>query len=147
MSERIGFRPRMESQRGFSQSRGKERIPFKETHYDPQEDEYISYVESLDDPDRISLEDRWDNLTSKGKALVATGVIAGLGLVGGVMYEGVHLFGRWQMRDSQPDKVINLNDPSIPGHDSVATTPTVPSVTVTSAPPGKEPLTITLPKK
>ena len=147
MSERIGFRPRMESQRGFSQSRGKERIPFKETRYDQQENEYVSYVESMDKPDRKTFKDFWNNLKPHEKVGFGMASVATFAAVAFGAMEGMEAFDKARFGEPQKPVIIDLSDPSIPGHDNVAPDTSEPSVTVTSSPPGKAPLTITLPTK
>lgn len=123
-------------------------MTFKSTHYDDAEsDRYISHVDSHDDSYDGKFKKFW--VTLKPHEKIAFGVASVATVAAGTfgLLEGMQAFGRWQTRDAKPTPVIQYDDPSIPGHDSVAPDASEPSVTATSALPGKEPLTIKIPKK
>lgn len=98
---------------------------------------------------RKTLEERWHSLTPREKAGAVTLGVAALGASLFGIYEAVHTFGEWQMRNvkSERNDVINVDDPAFPSYESVVTTTSEPSVSVTSTPPGRKPLNIKVPKK
>ena len=87
---------------------------------------YSVYADMRAGRDPYPFKSWWKGLSRARQA--AYGILAGALTVAGSYgtLEGVSALGKWQTRDSHSN-TVPINPNSIPGHDSVATTSTLPS--------------------
>ena len=135
----------MEGERGYkppmTEGDFHHRAPRRNSHVSKAIDDVRQEEAGYYDED-ITLRGIFKEISPRAKALLAATAIA--------VFGGIHWFSNWQldhMKPVKPTPVIDLNDPSIPGYNEIYNPANTSTTTVVSAPPGKTPITTTIPKK